>query len=155
ALLALAASAHDLNPHRGDEPYRQALSGIYARIAATAKALAAYTPPRAPHVEMQPYTKPAELLADLETISPALATHGSHPLADGRLKALRRAIAVFGFHLATLDLRQNSDLHEEVVAELLARAGVHGDYASLAERQRVELLLAELESPRLLDTPHV
>jgi len=68
---------------------------------------------------------------------------------------LRRAIAVFGFHLATLDLRQNSDLHEEVVAELLARAGVHGDYASLAERQRVELLLAELESPRLLDTPHV
>jgi phosphoenolpyruvate carboxylase len=155
ALLALAASAHDLNPHRRDEPYRQALTGIYARIAATAKTLIGYLPPRAPHVEMPPYATPAELLADLDTIAASLASHGSQSLADGRLKALRRAVAVFGFHLATLDLRQNSDVHETVVAELLARAGVHGDYASLSEGERVELLVRDLESPRLLDTPHV
>jgi phosphoenolpyruvate carboxylase len=155
ALLALAASAHDANPHRRDEPYRQALTGIYARIAATAKALARYAPPRVPHVEMPPYAKPAELLAELNIIAASLATHGSQSLGDGRLKALRRAIAVFGFHLATLDLRQNSDVHEAVVVELLARAGTHGDYAALSERERVELLLADLESPRLLDTPHV
>jgi phosphoenolpyruvate carboxylase len=155
ALLALAASAHDTNPHRQDEPYRQALTGIYARIAATAKNLIGYVPPRAPHVEMPPYAAPAELLADLDVIAASLASHGSQALADGRLRALRCAVAVFGFHLATLDLRQNSDVHEAVVAELLARAGVHGDYASLAERERVELLVRDLESPRLLDTPHV
>jgi len=154
-LLALALSAHDANPHRRDEPYRQALTGIYARIAATAKTLIGYTPPRAAHVEMPPYAKPDELLAELDIIVASLASHGSQSLGDGRLKSLRRAVAVFGFHLAALDLRQNSDVHEEVVAELLARAGVHADYAALPERERVELLVRELESPRLLDTPHV
>ncbi|HTS23638.1 MAG TPA: phosphoenolpyruvate carboxylase [Casimicrobiaceae bacterium] len=155
ALLALAASAHDTNPHRQDEPYRQALSGIYARIAATAKSLVGFEAPRAPHAEMPPYATPAELIAELDVIAASLASHGSQLLADGRLEALRRAVAVFGFHLATLDLRQNSDVHEAVVAELLARAGVHADYAALPERERVELLVRDLESPRLLDTPHV
>jgi phosphoenolpyruvate carboxylase len=155
ALLALAAAAHDRNPHRGDEPYRQALVGVYARLAATAKALAGYEPPRPPHASMPPYATPAELYADLDTIAASLASHGSRLLADGRLKALRRAVAVFGFHLATLDLRQNSEVHEGIVAELLARAGVHADYAALPERERVALLVADLASPRLLDTPHV
>ena len=155
ALLVLAASAHDANPHRRDEPYRQALVGVYARLAATATALAAYTPPRTPQVEMPAYATPAEFAADLDTIAASLEAHGSRSLADGRLKVLRRAVAVFGFHLAALDLRQNADVHEEVAAELLARAGVHGDYASLPERERVELLVRDLESPRLLDTPHV
>ncbi|HUH94951.1 MAG TPA: phosphoenolpyruvate carboxylase [Casimicrobiaceae bacterium] len=155
ALLALAASAHDTNPHRRDEPYRQALVGIYARVAATAKALAAYTPPRAPHVEMHAYATPAEFAVDLDTIAASLEAHGSRSLADGRLKALRRGVTVFGFHLAALDLRQNADVHEETVAELIARAGAHGDYAALPERERVELLVRDLESPRLLDTPHV
>jgi len=155
ALLALAASAHDPNPHRRDEPYRQALTGIYARVAATAKNLIGFEPPRPPHVEMPPYATHAELIADLDTIAASLASHGSQSLAEGRLEGLRRAVAVFGFHLAALDLRQNSDVHEGVVAELLARAGVHGDYAALSERERVELLIRDLESPRLLDTPHV
>jgi phosphoenolpyruvate carboxylase len=154
-LLALAAAAHDENPHRRDEPYRQALIGIYARIAATARALAAYHPPLPPHGDLAPYAKPAELLADLDTIAASLFSHGSQSLAEGRLKHLRRAVAVFGFHLAALDLRQNSDVHEAVVAELFARAGVHADYSALPEAQRVELLVADLASPRLLDTPHV
>jgi phosphoenolpyruvate carboxylase len=154
-LLALAAAARDENPHRRDEPYRQALIGIYARLAATASALAGYHPPRPPHGDLPPYAKPAQLLADLDTIAASLASHDSQSLADGRLEHLRRAVAVFGFHLATLDLRQNSDVHEAVVAELLARAGVHADYAALPEAHRVELLVADLASPRLLDTPHV
>ena len=58
-LLRLAATAHDENPHRGDEPYRQALIGIYARVAATAGALAGYVPPRAPHADLPPYATPA------------------------------------------------------------------------------------------------
>jgi phosphoenolpyruvate carboxylase len=154
-LTALAACAHDGNPHRADEPYRQALAGIYARLAATAVALAGYVPPRLPHAALPAYTTVAEFGADLDTIAASLAAHGSQRLADGRLRQLRRAVNVFGFHLATLDLRQNSDVHEAVVAELLARAGVHRDYAALAERERVELLVTDLANPRLLDTPHI
>ena len=154
-LLALAAAAHDPNPHRGDEPYRQALTGIYARLAATARDLADCTPPRAPHIVLPSYRAPDEFLADLDVIAESLATHGAEQLAAGRLRLLRRAVSVFGFHLAALDLRQNSDVHEQVVGELLARAGVHSDYAALDEAQRVRLLVAELGSPRLLDTPHV
>jgi phosphoenolpyruvate carboxylase len=154
-LLALAAAARDPNPHRGDEPYRQALTGIYARLAATARELADCVPPRPPHAALPPYRAPAELLADLDVIAASLATHGAGQLAAGRLRLLRRAVSVFGFHLAALDLRQNSDVHAEVVGELLARAGVHSDYAALDEAQRVRLLIAELGNPRLLDTPHV
>jgi phosphoenolpyruvate carboxylase len=101
------------------------------------------------------YRAPDEFLADLDVIAESLATHGAEQLAAGRLRLLRRAVSVFGFHLAALDLRQNSDVHEQVVGELLARAGVHSDYAALDEAQRVRLLVAELGSPRLLDTPHV
>ncbi len=154
-LLALAAAAHDANPHRADEPYRQALVGVYARLAASAAALAGYVPARPPHAAMPPYATAAQFSADLDTIAASLAAHGSQPLADGRLRQLRRAANVFGFHLATLDLRQNSEVHEAVVAELFARAGVHRDYVALAERERVELLVTDLANPRLLDTPHI
>jgi len=155
ALLELAAHAHDDNPHRADEPYRQVLIGIYARVAATAKTLAGYVPPRAPHGEAPPYATPAELLADLGIVEASLATHGATPLAAGRLVPLMRAIEVFGFHLAVLDLRQNADVHEAVVGELVARAGVTADYATLAEADRVGLLERELAGPRLLHSPHL
>jgi len=153
-LLALARDAHDANPHRTDEPYRQALIGIYARLAATARELAHYTPARPPHADGVPYRAPAELCADLDVIAASLSTHGSSELAALRLAPLRRAIDVFGFHLAALDLRQNSDVHEHVVAELFARAGVAADYPSLPEAARVALLERELASPRLLHSPY-
>ena len=154
ALLALARRAADANPHRSDEPYRQALIGIYARLAATARELAHYVPPRAPHADGVPYDSPAEFVADLDTIADSLATHASADLADVRLRPLRRAIDVFGFHLAALDLRQNSDVHEAVVAELFAQAGVHADYAALPESARVALLERELATPRPLHSPY-
>ncbi len=154
-LMALARAAHDDNPHRQDEPYRQALIGIYARLAATAKELADYVPPRAPHGELAPYSSPAEFAADLATIERSLATHGASLLASGRLVPLRRAVDVLGFHLAVLDLRQNADVHEAVVGELLERAGVCANYLSLAEHERVELLAHELAGPRLLHSPHL
>src|SRR5438094_3080402 len=124
ALLALAARAHDENPHRKDEPYRNALIGIYARLAATSNTLAGYVPPRAPSVVAEPYATAAEFRADLDTIAVSLATHGATPLAARRLDPLRRATDVFGFHLAVLDLRQHSDVHEQVIDELLSRARV-------------------------------
>ncbi len=154
-LVQLAANANDTNPHRGDEPYRQALTGVYARLAATASALAQIVPARPPHAALPAYATSAEFLHDLDLIATSLASHGASLLAEGRLRHLRRAVTVFGFYLAALDLRQNSDVHEAVVAELLARAGVHSDYASLDEPARVNLLVAELANPRLLDTPHL
>jgi phosphoenolpyruvate carboxylase len=154
-LAALASAAHDDNPHRRDEPYRNALVGVYARLAATAQALAGYAPPRAPSVAAMPYASPRAFRADLDTIAASLATHGAAPLAAGRLNPLRRSVDVFGFHLAELDLRQNSDVHAQVVAELLARADVARDYAGLAEDARVDLLSRELAGPRLLASPHL
>ncbi len=153
ALLALAEAAHDRNPHREDEPYRQALIGIYARLATTARALAQVVPPRAPQGDAAPYGNPEEFGADLGTIAASLATHGGAPLAEVRLTPLRFAVTAFGFHLASLDLRQNADVHEGVVAELFAAAGVAADYAGLPEGGRVALLARELASPRLLRTP--
>ena len=67
---------------------------------------------------------------------------------------LREAVSGFGFHLAVMDLRQNSDVHERVVAELLGRAGVTDRYLDLPESARRELLAAELASPRLLRSPY-
>ena len=155
ALLALAKRAHDENPHRQDEPYRNALVGMYARLAATARELAGYIPPRAPSVDAPRYESAAEFRADLDAIAASLATHGATQLAAGRLDPLRRALDVFGFHLAVLDLRQNSDVHEEIVAELTERAGVVADYRRLSERERVELLGRELSGPRPLSSPHL
>ena len=99
---------------------------------------------------LPPYGAPAELRADLDTIDASLRTHGGALLADHRLAELREGVGVFGFHLSGLDMRQNSDVHEEVISELLAWAGVHPDYASLPEDERVELLVGELGTRRPL-----
>ena len=155
ALAALADVAHDDNPHRQDEPYRRALVGIYARVAASARELAPTVRPLRVAMEAKPYSTPAELRIDLDTIAASLASHGSAELGTNRLDPLRRAVDVFGFNLATLDLRQNSDVHEAVIAELLAKAGVTADYTKLAEGQRVAVLETELKSPRLLHSPHL
>ncbi len=84
ALLDLAAAAHDANPHRQDEPYRQALIGVYARLAATAQRKSGVTLPRAPHVDMPPYETPEAFAADLATIADSLATHGAAALGEER-----------------------------------------------------------------------
>jgi phosphoenolpyruvate carboxylase len=154
-LEALAAAAHDANPHRQDEPYRQALVGVYARLAATAHALTDLPPARVAQADAAPYENPRAFRADLDTIAASLALHGANPLAARRLDPLRRAVDVFGFHLAALDVRQNSDVHEAVVAELLARAGAAADYRALAEHERVSLLERELASARPLHSEHV
>ena len=153
ALLDLAQRAHDANPHRQDEPYRQALIGVYARVAATARTLAGHVAVRAPHADLPPYASPDEFEAELAVVAASLATHGAEPIAGHRLTPLRYAVRAFGFHLAALDLRQNADVHEAVVAELLRGAGLEVDYLSLSEPARVELLAHELSQPRLLRSP--
>ncbi len=154
ALGRLAEASPDRAPERRDEPYRRAIVGIYARLAATARALAGMEPPHAALAEAPAYATAAELKADLDCIDASLTENGSAALAQGRLRALRRAVDVFGFHLASLDFRQNSDVHARVIGELAATGGLCEDYAGLDEAARVALLLAELGNPRPLSSPH-
>jgi phosphoenolpyruvate carboxylase len=135
---------------RADEPYRRAVRVIRARLTATGAEILDSRPQHELDLGLTPYSAPAELRADLDTIDESLRSHGSALLADDRLALLREGVSVFGFHLSGLDMRQNSDVHEEVVAELLAWAGVHPDYASLPEDERVELLAGELGTRRPL-----
>lgn len=137
-------------PARADEPYRRALRVVHGRLTATAAEILDRRPEHVLEIGMAPYAAPDELLADLDVIDTSLRANGSALLADDRLARLRDAVDVFGFHLSGLDMRQNSDVHEEVVAELLAWAGVHPDYAGLPEPERVEVLVAELSTRRPL-----
>ncbi|HUP28609.1 MAG TPA: phosphoenolpyruvate carboxylase [Usitatibacter sp.] len=150
ALQALAESSPDRSPHRMDEPYRRALTGVYARLAATADALGLRYPRRGMAGASEPYAGAGEFAAALDVIDASLRSGGSGLMADGRLRMLRKALGAFGFHLATIDLRQNSDVHEAVVDELLRAAGVAGDYLHADEETRRALLLSELRSPRPL-----
>jgi phosphoenolpyruvate carboxylase len=150
AVMELTKTAQDSSPYRLDEPYRQALRGMHARLAATANVLIGRVPGNPPIGERPRYESPSELLADLDVIEAALQQHGAHAVANGRLTALRGAVETFGFHLATVDLRQNSAIHEQVVDEMLRIGGVCADYLGLPEAHRVEVLSAELGSARPL-----
>jgi phosphoenolpyruvate carboxylase len=147
-LAALADSCHEAA--RADEPYRRAVRVIRARLSATTAEILDREPENRLDLGLEPYASPAELRADLDTVDASLRANGSALLADDRLAQLREAMDVFGFHLCALDMRQNSDVHEEVVSELLAWAGVHPDYASLPEDERVTVLIDELGTRRPL-----
>jgi phosphoenolpyruvate carboxylase len=147
-LAALADSCHEAA--RADEPYRRAVRVIRARLSATTAEILDREPENRLDLGLEPYASPAELRADLDTVDASLRANGSALLADDRLAQLREAMDVFGFHLSALDMRQNSDVHEEVISELLAWAGVHPDYASLPEDERVTVLIDELGTRRPL-----
>ncbi|MES2442633.1 MAG: phosphoenolpyruvate carboxylase [Pseudomonadota bacterium] len=155
AVEELAEASHDTAHSREDEPYRRALSGIYARLSATHERLIGKPPPRPAPLAGEPYATPRELREELAAIARALAGQGNGIMTSGgALGRLIRAVETFGFHLATLDMRQNSAVHERVVAELLKAAGVAEDYLALSEDARVALLRRELESPRPLTSPY-
>ena len=154
ALRALAEAAHDPSQQRADEPYRQALTGVYARLAASHLELTGEPAPRPPALAAPPYASAAELGADLQVIQDSLLEMHGAGFAEGRLPRLIRAVDLFGFHLATLDMRQNSAVHERVVAELLRVAGVAPRYEDLDEDARCALLLGELGHARPLASPY-
>ncbi len=158
AMAELAARSPDASPHRADEPYRRALTGIYARLEATAKALGQHAALRHAVGDAPPYASADELYRDLALIAESLAQQGAMLIVSGRLQRVLRAVQVFGFHLAPIDLRQNSEVHERTVGELLARAGripsLEG-YGALSEEARIALLAEEIASPRPLYSPHI
>ena len=155
ALEALAGMSPDTSPHRGDEPYRRALIGIYARLASTARELGATNILRKEVGHAEPYQDSSEFAADLRVIAASLRAHHGALLIAPRLAGLTRAATIFGFHLASLDMRQSSDVHERVLGELFAGAGEPVEYATLKEEEKVALLLKELAQPRLLFSPYV
>lgn len=149
-MAALADISPDMTEHRLDEPYRRALAGMYARLAATLKQLTGGDAARHAVPPQNPYLRAEDFLADLRTIRDSLLAHHGQALVHQRLAPLLRAVEVFGFHLATVDLRQSSDQHERVVAELLATSRVEPAYAALDEPARQALLLQLLSDARPL-----
>src|SRR5277367_5224254 len=153
-LNALAQRSGDLNAARSDEPYRRAITGIYARLAATYQSITGRNAPRPASVGGDPYPSAQGLTADLKVLQQSLMSESKMAQnTGGALARLSRAVETFGFHLASLDLRQNADVHARVIAELLKVAGAASDYQALDEPQRVQLLRRELASERLLASP--
>ncbi|HKY86154.1 MAG TPA: phosphoenolpyruvate carboxylase [Pseudorhodoplanes sp.] len=154
-LAALANKSGDGNPHRDDTPYRRALIGVYARVAATLQKLTGTAAVRQAVTAAAPYNDAEELKADLAIVEASLRAHHGDALIYPRLAPLRRAIDVFGFHLAVVDLRQTSEWHEQTLAEMLSAARVTTGYAQLSEPEKQELLLGLLRDPRPLRIPGI
>ncbi|QBJ98380.1 phosphoenolpyruvate carboxylase [Rhodococcus sp. ABRD24] len=150
----LAEASGDDSAFRADEPYRRAVRGMRVRLTAAAERILGHPPAHRAIGDLPGYAGPGELAADLQVIDSSLRSHGDAAVADDRLAQLRNSVEVFGFHLCGLDMRQNSDVHESVVAELLAWSGVHPDYRSLSEEARVALLSRELTNRRPLAAPN-
>ncbi|MDR3684492.1 MAG: phosphoenolpyruvate carboxylase [Geothrix sp.] len=151
-VLDLAERSPDRSLQRADEAYRRALNFMFERLSATHRNLLQSGPAAGP---AEPYASPTELKADLDALDRSLRTHGGRWLARGRLRELRRSVSVFGFHLAPLDLRQNSEVHGRVVAELLEAVRPGTSYLDLDETRKIGLLAAELASPRPLASPYL
>jgi phosphoenolpyruvate carboxylase len=147
---ALAEQSPDTNEHRKDEPYRRALTGVYARLAANLKDMTGGDAARHAVTPQNPYKLAEDFLADLRTIQASLQDNHGEALVSQRLHPLIRAVEVFGFHLATVDLRQSSDKHEEVVAELLAVSRLEANYSGLDEQAKRSLLVKLLSDARPL-----
>lgn len=153
-LRTLAERSPDTSPHRSGEPYRLAVSGIYARLTATAEMLEVEIT-RRPVGKGKPYETVRELQADLDVLHRSLISNNARVIARGRLRLLRRAVDCFGFHLARLDIRQNSAVHERTIAELMDAANPGMSYLALGEDARISLLTNELRSTRSLVSPFV
>ncbi|GGB18424.1 phosphoenolpyruvate carboxylase [Flexivirga endophytica] len=148
-LLELAAL--NTSDERTDEPFRQVIAWIRGRLSATHSEFFGDWFEAAVEVAgAAPYKQAAELSADLDVIDAALRDGSGALIADDRLLGLREAVRTFGFHLYGLDLRQDSGINEETIAEVFSWAGVHQDYLALDEDARVELLTAELGNRRPL-----
>jgi len=148
--LAEISAGH--SPHQADEPYRRALNTIFARLTATHAAVTGR-----PHhnTAFAPYDTAQDFAADLAIVARSLEQHGSALLAKGRLGNLLRGVKAFGWTLAPIDLRQNSEVHQRTVAELFEVAIPGTDYLALDEEARIALLLVELSTTRPLFSRHV
>ena len=130
-----------------DEPYRLKCAYIHQRLRNTQNRIAG----DARHVPGREYLRPDELLADLELMAESLRRNAGQLIANGALMRVIRNVETFGFHLATMDVREHAEQHHEVLVQLYERLGV--DYAGLDRAERLDLLAEELENRRPLASP--
>ncbi|MGP0224590.1 MULTISPECIES: phosphoenolpyruvate carboxylase [unclassified Paenarthrobacter] len=128
------------------EPYRLKLTCIKAKLINTGRRVAASSY----HEPGRDYATTSELLAEFGLLESSLRNHSAALVADGALARVRRAIAAFGLHLATLDIREHADYHHDAVGQLVDRLGTEKPYGSLTRAERFEFLGAELASRRPL-----
>ena len=131
-----------------EEPYRQKLILVFRRLHATMKQQAQdwnefETVPRA-------YLNSAELVDDLDSIRQSLVSHAGESLARGKLERLIRRVDVFGFHLATLDIRQHSAKHEDTIHEIFERYEIQQNYRECNDDERATILTREILNRRPL-----
>jgi phosphoenolpyruvate carboxylase len=151
----LAGPGAEKRPHLRDEPYRLAVAAIQARMRATAEAHGAVEANGSAAKDAKPYSEVRAFREDLGVIEQSLVVNGSAAVARGRIRTLLHALDCFGFHLASLDLRQNSDVHEVVVDDLIDAVGTGPAYCELDETARTALLLRELQTKRPLRSSFV
>ena len=159
AVEKISKLSNDDSPFRTDEPYRRAFYYIESRLVHTEKELLGIIdknifikPHDLENLDNIPiYNNPQEFKSDLETIKASLDEDHDQAVTHSFFTQILEAIDVFGFHLATIDMRQDSSVNESCVAELLKSAGICDNYSDLSEKEKVELLLSELENdPRNL-----
>lgn len=153
ALNELARKSLNTDVHRVDEPYRRAIAHIKQRLARTrAHILGESLGTRATDnaASAPAYESKDAFVRDLRVIRDSLAAHGGRRLIGTTLKTLMRIARSCGFHLLSLDLRQNSDVHERVIAELFTQSSELVDYLGMSESERCSLLFAELANDRIL-----
>jgi phosphoenolpyruvate carboxylase len=138
------ASAPILTAHH-DEPWRQFVELMLARLPLDAP----FGQP--PQLLTGPayYRHARELSSDLDLLHGMLVEAGAHGLAETDVQPVRRALEVFGFHLAHLDIRQNSAFHARALSQLMGAAGIDGSqWEEWSEAERLRFLQRELNSPR-------
>jgi phosphoenolpyruvate carboxylase len=129
-----------------DEPWRQYVMLLQAKLPLT---LAMSDEPATVERGAHHYRSPHELDEDLALLNETLSEVGAKRLADSAVWPVRRALDAFGFHLAALDIRQNSKFHDQALIQILAAIGQPApDFGEWDERRRLEFLNRELESPR-------
>lgn len=161
---SLAADEQRIAAHTGvraerfaAEPYRRKLYLMRQRIAAMADQLQTELRLRAERSERSPlaYADAAELVDEIRVMRASLASHGDAAIADDELKDLQRLVETFGFHLARLDLREESTRHTRCLHELMAALEICADYESLDDAARTEVLVKALARDEMPDVSRV
>lgn len=145
----MALKSQDNSIYREKELYRRALFDIQAKMQATKTYLIE-------DKDVHPrYATADEFYQDLLAIRDSLLENKGEYLISGEFVELMQAVEIFGFYLASIDMRQDSSVHEACVAELLASAGINDHYSDLSEDEKCALLLKELEEdPRILSATY-
>ena len=145
----MALKSQDNSIYREKELYRRALFDIQAKMQATKTYLIE-------DKDVHPrYATSDEFYQDLLAIRDSLLENKGEYLISGEFVELMQAVEIFGFYIASIDMRQDSSVHEACVAELLASAGINDHYSDLSEDEKCALLLKELEEdPRILSATH-